>query len=202
MGRSVARDHEAKRAAILKSAAQVFARDGIAGASMAAVAAEAGMSKGVLYHYWDGKEALLFEILDTYLAALRDVVCADHESLGALCEEVLFAYHGMDAEHRIQAEGMGILPPERAEVLRGHQRAMVAALADRLRAIAPDLKGRSLRAATMSVFGMLNWFYMWNPGADRDARRDYAATVAQITTGGVGALRAPPTMPGDANPAV
>ena len=188
MGRSVARDHGAKRAAILRGAARVFARDGIAGASMAAVAGEAGVSKGVLYHYWEGKEALVFDILDTYLSALRDAVCGAPGGLEGTCRAVLLAYAGMDAEHRIQAEGMGILPPDRAEVLKDHQREMVAATAARLRAVAPELEGRALRSATMSVFGMLNWFYMWNPGTDRAARLAYAATVARIAEGGVGAV--------------
>lgn len=187
MGRSVARDHGKKRAAILKGAARVFARDGIAGASMAGVAAEAGVSKGVLYHYWDGKETLLFDLLDAYLARLRDVIVAE-TALEPMLRAVLLAYEGMDDEHRIQAEGMARLDPARAEVLRGYQREMVAALSRVLARDAPGLAGPDLRAAAMSVFGMLNWFYMWNPGADRAARSAYARTVATIAIGGVGRI--------------
>lgn len=187
MGRSVARDHGEKRAAILKSAARVFARDGIAGASMAGVAAEAGVSKGVLYHYWDGKDALLFDLLDAYLARLRDVVVAE-TALEPMLRAILLAYEGMDDEHRIQAEGMARLDPAPADILRSYQREMVAALSRVLVEIAPGLAGRNLRAATMSVFGMLNWFYMWSPNADRAARMAYAQTVAAIATGGVGRI--------------
>ena len=187
MGRSVARDHDAKRAAILKGAARVFARGGVAGASMAGVAAAAGVSKGVLYHYWDGKEALVFDLLDAHLARLRDVATAE-DALEPMLRAILLAYEGMDDEHRIQAEGMALLDPARAEVLRGYQREMVAALARALAATAPGLEGRRLRMATMSVFGMVNWFYMWSPGADRAARTAYARTVAAIATGGVGRL--------------
>lgn len=184
MGRSVARDHEEKRAAILKGAARVFARDGVAGASMAGVAAEAGVSKGVLYHYWDGKDALLFDVLDASLARLRDVVVRE-TALEPMLRAILLAYEGMDDEHRIQAEGMARLDPARAGVLRAHQREMVAALSAVLAREAPELAGRELRAAAMSVFGMLNWFYMWQPGADRAARVAYVRTVAAIVEGGV-----------------
>jgi hypothetical protein len=45
-----------------------------------------------------------------------------------------------------------------------------------------------LRATTMSVFGMLNWFYMWNAGADANARSDYAALVSNLTLSGVDGL--------------
>jgi hypothetical protein len=37
----------------------------------------------------------------------------------------------------------------------------------------------------MSVFGMLNWFYMWNTRQDAKGRAAYAKTVAQMTMGGV-----------------
>ncbi|MCK0168370.1 TetR/AcrR family transcriptional regulator [Jannaschia sp. S6380] len=174
--------------AILKGAARVFARQGVAGASMAQVAAEAGVSKGTLYHYWDGKDALLFEVLDGYLSALRDVIVAE-DALLPMLTATLLAYDGMDDEHRIQSEGLILLDPARAETLKRHQREMVTALSRVLAAEAPGLTGRALREATMSVFGMLNWFYMWNPGADRAARVAYAGTVATIATGGIGALR-------------
>ena len=42
-----------------------------------------------------------------------------------------------------------------------------------------------LRAVTMSVFGMLNWYYMWNGGADGAARDAYAALVADLTLKGL-----------------
>jgi AcrR family transcriptional regulator len=47
-----------KRAQILRGAAEVFAADGYEGASMARIAAVAGVSKGTLYNYFDCKAAL------------------------------------------------------------------------------------------------------------------------------------------------
>ena len=47
-----------KRAQILLGAAKVFAADGYEGASMARIASVAGVSKGTLYNYFDGKAAL------------------------------------------------------------------------------------------------------------------------------------------------
>jgi hypothetical protein len=37
----------------------------------------------------------------------------------------------------------------------------------------------------MSVFGMLNWFYMWNSAADEAARESYSELVAKMTMNGV-----------------
>ncbi|MGB7317185.1 MAG: helix-turn-helix domain-containing protein, partial [Planktotalea sp.] len=72
MPRPIAKDHAEKRLHILKEAARVFAEEGIARASMAQVAVAAGVSKANIYHYYDSKHALLFDILDSYLCALRD----------------------------------------------------------------------------------------------------------------------------------
>ncbi|MGB3555526.1 MAG: TetR/AcrR family transcriptional regulator [Jannaschia sp.] len=194
MPRARARDHDAKRAAILKGAARVFAREGYARASMAQVARECRVSKATLYHYHDSKDALLFDILDSYLSDLRARLCdaplphAPEAELRAFATATLLAYEGMDDEHRIQIEGMAVLPPERREVLKGYQRDMVRTLSQILHRAAPTLDATRLRQATMSVFGMLNWFYMWHPEADRGAREDYARTVAVIALGGIGDL--------------
>ena len=47
-----------KRHAILAGAGRVFARSGYEGASMAAITAEAGVSKGTIYHHFTGKAGL------------------------------------------------------------------------------------------------------------------------------------------------
>ncbi|HQT79250.1 MAG TPA: TetR/AcrR family transcriptional regulator [Rhodopila sp.] len=47
-----------KRDQIMRGAAAVFAADGYEGASMARIAAVAGVSKGTLYNYFDSKAAL------------------------------------------------------------------------------------------------------------------------------------------------
>ncbi len=47
-----------KRTQILRGAAKVFAADGYEGASMARIAAVAGVSKGTLYNYFETKAAL------------------------------------------------------------------------------------------------------------------------------------------------
>ncbi|GIT91537.1 TetR family transcriptional regulator [Jannaschia pagri] len=194
MARTIARDHDAKRAAILRGAARVFAEQGYARASMAQVAAECGVSKANLYHYHTSKDALLFDILDSYLSTLRARLCDTPlpqdpgAALTSLLTETLLAYEGMDHEHRIQTEGMAVLPPAQVQILRGYQRDMVRRLSDVLQQTTPSLEGDTLRQATMSVFGMLNWFYMWSPNADAEARRAYAKTVAALTLGGISRL--------------
>jgi AcrR family transcriptional regulator len=54
---------------ILSAALRVFARRGYAEASMDAIAAEAGYSKGALYWHFSGKEELLLTLLDERIDA-------------------------------------------------------------------------------------------------------------------------------------
>ncbi|MEP4560021.1 MAG: helix-turn-helix domain-containing protein, partial [Nitratireductor sp.] len=74
MARSRAKDYDDKRRALLHQAALTFARDGYDRASMASLAADCGVSKALLYHYYASKEALLFDIINTHLEALVDAV--------------------------------------------------------------------------------------------------------------------------------
>ena len=194
MVRTIAKDYDAKRDKILTAAAGVIAERGVAGASMAEVAKACGISKGNIYHYYDSKLAILFDILDSYLCRLRDRIIAVQldtnnveTSLETLCVEILDAYQGMDHEHKIQTEGIPLLPEDQQSILKGYQRDMVRHLEAFLIVSNKDLQANSetRREAAMSVFGMLNWFYMWNTRQDAKGRAAYAKTVAQMTMGGV-----------------
>ncbi len=63
-----AQAHEARRAAILKSAQGVFARQGLDGASVEAIAKAAGLSKANLLYYYPSKDALYLAVLEQGLS--------------------------------------------------------------------------------------------------------------------------------------
>ncbi|ATF17454.1 TetR/AcrR family transcriptional regulator [Phaeobacter gallaeciensis] len=198
MARTIAKDHDEKRAQILKSAAKVFAEQGFDRASMTQLARECGISKANIYHYYDSKDAVLFGILDTYLSDLRDRVCgvdvsalSPDQRLRRIVSEILLAYQGADHEHQVQISAMGALPEGQQKLLRAYQRELVQLVSDALAGVAAEGIAKDpakLRAATMSVFGMLNWYYMWNSGAGPEAREDYAQMVADLTMNGIRSL--------------
>lgn len=198
MARTVAKDYDDKRVHILTRAAAVFAEQGFAKASMSEIAKDCGISKANIYHYYESKNALLFDILDAYLSALRDRVLSvplqdvhPNDRLEYVISQVLLAYEGMDNEHKIQTEGIPLLEPEQQKILRSYQREMVAFMGDILKAAAPQVffgNSKLLKSTVMSVFGMLNWFYMWNSNADRSARLEYAELVTTLTLKGVSGL--------------
>lgn len=59
---------EERKAQILEAAVAVFARQGFDGARMDDIAAEAELSKGALYWYFDSKDALITALLDELFA--------------------------------------------------------------------------------------------------------------------------------------
>lgn len=193
MARPIAKDHDAKRAHILRVAAELFATEGFDRASMTQLARACGVSKANIYHYYDSKDALLFDILDSYLSGLRDRICdlnqsgTPEEQLHRLIQDILMAYQGSDHEHRVQVTGIDRLPETQQTQLRGYQRDMVRCLSDVLSAVSPALAQDKmhLRNTTMSVFGMLNWYYMWNTGSGTAARETYARQVTDLTLRGI-----------------
>ncbi|MFI2766399.1 TetR/AcrR family transcriptional regulator [Ruegeria faecimaris] len=195
MARTIAKDHDQKREQILKTAAKVFADQGFDRASMTLLANECGISKANIYHYYDSKDAILYDILETYLRELRDRICevdltglTPEQKLRKTVREILFAYQGADDEHRVQISGMNALRDDQQKLLRGYQLDLVNFVRDILKDLSPDSFGDDkdkLRGATMSVFGMLNWYYMWNTGAGTKAREDYADLVSTLTLHGI-----------------
>lgn len=63
-----------KRALILDAARKIFEADGLDGASLRAIAAEAGYTPAALYFHFESKEAIYAEVLQDSLARLKDEV--------------------------------------------------------------------------------------------------------------------------------
>lgn len=197
MARPLAKDHDDKRRLILTQAAALFADAGFDRATVAEVAKACGISKANIYHYYGSKDEILFDILDGYLKALRDRICGmaltgtPEERFRATLTEVLLAYQGADHEHRLQTGSIRHLPKAQQQVLVDYQRDLVRHMGQLISDVAPGVfagDARKLRSATMSVFGMLNWFYMWNRHADEGERREYANLVAGLCLEGLPGL--------------
>jgi TetR/AcrR family transcriptional regulator len=196
MARPKSADHDDKRRAILRRSAKLFAQNGYDRTSMAEVASATGVSKALLYHYYTGKEALLFDILQAHLQDLMDAVrvvdtkLAPRSRLRALIGAVLGAYRDADDEHKIQINELRKLPIARKKELIALERALVSIFADAVAAAVPSIANRSvlLKPVTMSLFGMMNWHYMWFREKGPVSRDDYADMVTTLLIEGAQAL--------------
>lgn len=200
MARSRASDYDDKRRAILNRSAELFSEHGYDRASMNRIAEACGVSKANLYHYYKDKEELLFDVIRFHLEELLDVVeaadrpgLAPEERLRALVGALLEAYRDADSQHNVQISSLRFLPPERQAALKAMERELVSIFSDAVIGVAPKLKdSRMLKPVTMSLFGMLNWHYLWFRGGGAVTRADYADLVTRLIADGTRGVIATP----------
>ncbi len=192
MARTRAADFEDKQRAILASAAAVLAEQGMDKASMAQIAQQAQVSKALLYHYYPGKDALIFDIIRTHLTDLDLAVeAADSpalppdQRLRALIGAVLETYRDADNCHKVQLNGTPTLPNDQKEAIHAIERRIVRRFSAVLRQLHPGLEPPLLMPVTMSLFGMLNWVYMWFRDGGPVTREDYADIATALILKGL-----------------
>jgi AcrR family transcriptional regulator len=188
MARPKSATHDIKRDAILDIAAQCFADRSYPAASMNEIAAACGTSKARLYHYYDSKEAILFDLMDRYtqrllsLIALTDATAQrrnldDRAALHELIRAFLQEYESSATRHvallndtqflsDVPDEHLGSPAISPRELILNRQRDVVAAVTRALRRAYPDrLNANNQTAITMMLFGMINWTFTWlRPG--------------------------------------
>ena len=188
MARPKSASHDIKRDAILDIAAQCFADRSYPAASMSEIATACGTSKARLYHYYDSKEAILFDLMDRYtqrllsLIALTDATAQrrnldDRAALHELIRAFLQEYESSATRHvallndtqflsDVPDPALGASAISPRELILNRQRDVVAAVTRALRRAYPDrLNATNQTAITMMLFGMINWTFTWlRPG--------------------------------------
>jgi AcrR family transcriptional regulator len=199
MARTRAKDFEEKQHQLLLIAAHVFATQGMEKASMAGIASLAGVSKSLLYHYYPSKSELIFSIIYAHLADLEaelaeadDASLPPRERLEKLVTAVLLAYEGADDQHKVQLNAGEALSDEQRALITGLERQIVKHFSAVLNEIHPQLDKPDrplLMPVTMSLFGMMNWVYIWFRDGGKISRRDYARMATTLILEGVKAVR-------------
>jgi AcrR family transcriptional regulator len=199
MARTRATDFEEKQRGILDTAASVFADQGMDKASMSQIAQAASVSKALLYHYYPSKDALIFAIIVTHLEGLEaaieqadDLSLPPKDRLRKLVGAVLENYRGADNEHKVQLNASAALNDVQKAEIMAIERQVVKRFSAVLREINPDLDSKErplLTPVTMSLFGMMNWVYMWFKDGGRISRDDYADVATTLILEGIKAVR-------------
>ncbi len=164
------RHYDEKLQQILKTSAKIFAEKGFHRTSIRDIARAARMSLAGLYYYFRTKEELLFLIQEqcflTLLqrwektAGLKGDVRA---RIRTFVENHLgFFLHNM-YEMKVMAHEDESLTGEFQEKILVLKRRYVKILMDLIGELQKQEggKGIDLRAATFSLFGMMNWIYTW-----------------------------------------
>jgi len=189
----IPRDSEAKLEHILRTASQVFAQHGFAGASMRDISRAAGVSLAGLYYYFENKQHLLYLIqsntFTVVLENLRSRLHGAHEPAERLRLLVLnhieyFLSHPNEMKvlsH--EEEALGEPYSEKVQAIKRRYYALAREIFDSIAAegLAPGIHPR---VAVLSLFGMMNWTYKWHkPSVDPDATELTAAIVGLFLHG-------------------
>lgn len=172
---------DARRAHIIRLAAELFDRRGYASVSMEQIAAAAGLAKPTLYHYFRAKEEILRgiheEFIDMLLARQEErrklALAPDDQLLGAMTDilglmETHRGYVRVFFEHYRELSA-----PVRKEI-RGKRNRYQELVRDAVTEGIGDGTFRDVdsEVATLAVFGMCNWAYQWwRPGSGMDSAR-------------------------------
>lgn len=195
MARTQAADYEQRREAIVEKAAQLFAKVGFLGASIADLANACGMSKSLIYHYYPSKEDILYAVMASHLDILVEEVeqaTASHQdpkvALRRTLDGFMRRYVGAADRHKVLLNELNNLPPDRRALIVRDQRKVIEAVQTLIVQLHPQLAAEPVlaRAYTMLLFGMINWTSNWfdpagplSPEAIADLA--FERTVAPVT---------------------
>ncbi|MBA4266586.1 MAG: TetR family transcriptional regulator, partial [Comamonadaceae bacterium] len=181
--------HDLKREQILDVAALCFARQSFPAASMNDIATACGTSKARLYHYYESKEAILFDLLDRYTQRLLALIgesearaqrknLSERDALSELVRAFLAEYESSATRHVALVSDTKFLGEVQRELILNRQRDVVAAFTRFLRRAYPErVTPVNQTALTMMLFGMINWTFTW---LRPDGPLSYAAFADEV----------------------
>jgi len=165
------------RQEILRTAARLFQQRGYDATSMNDVAAALKLSKGGLYHHFQSKDEILFEIMDHAMQITQERVInavsgiADPEArLRALIRKhIEVVLSPRDREITVMLHENHPLPPALRKRINARKKDYIHFLEQLMAEVQKDaqMKSRrgaprvSPRAAAFALLGMINWIYQW-----------------------------------------
>lgn len=161
---------DARRREIVTNAAAVFDTEGYHTTTMNTIARVAGLKKPTLYHYFSGKDEILFWIHDEFIDLLiskqearEGSEASAAESLREVMCDVLRLMDAYRGHVRVFFEHHRELSPR--------HRKTIAAKRDRYASMIESEVARGIEAGefrdldprltTLALFGMCNWAYQW-----------------------------------------
>jgi len=200
MARPKSATHELKRDEILDIAAQCFADRSYPAASMMDIASVGGTSKARIYHYYQSKEAILFDLLDRYTQRLLVIIgqaeataqrrnLDERAALHELVRSFLTEYESSATRHVALLNDTKFLGDEQRELILNRQRDVVSAVTRFLRRAYPQrVQEHNQTAVAMMLFGMINWTFTW---LRPDGPMSYSAFAGEVIALLEGGLAAP-----------
>jgi len=166
------------RQEILRTAARLFQQRGYDATSMNDVAAALKLSKGGLYHHFQSKDEILYEIMNHAMEITQERVVnpvrgiADpEERLRALIRlHIEVVLSPRDREITVMLHENHPLPPALRKRINARKKDYIHFLENLMAEVQKEVQKRvqkdssrrvSPRAAAFALLGMINWIYQW-----------------------------------------
>jgi AcrR family transcriptional regulator len=164
------------RQEILRAAARLFQQRGYDATSMNDVAAALKLSKGGLYHHFQSKDEILFEIMNHAMEITQELVMAPvrrivgpEERLRALIRlHIEVVLSPRDREITVMLHENHPLPPALGKRINTRKKEYIHFVESLITDVQVNAqRGRSAkcavspRAAAFALLGMINWIYQW-----------------------------------------
>ncbi len=194
MARTQAADYDERKQAIVETAAALFASHGFNGASVADIAQRGKISKSLVYHYYQSKEDILYDVMISHVRALEDAarevmeeLHTSERKLRELTHRFMALYVGAADRHKVLLNDLDHLPKARRAEIVAVQRRLIETVQKLLVEIEPALKRKSGAsfAAAMLYFGMINWTHTWFDPRGPVSAGALAEMVVDLVFGGI-----------------
>jgi AcrR family transcriptional regulator len=183
-----------RRVEICRTAAQIFRDRGFDATSVSDIARALGMTKAGLYHYFESKEALLFEIVTYGLDRVRDEVLIPVRAVRdpeerlrqIVVRHASIVTRGRGAVTQLNDE-IRALPPAARRQLEERMRLYIDLVRDTIVELkaAGRLQDVDPTVAAFSLISMVVWLPRWFRQDGRLTQQQVAQEIAKMALGGL-----------------
>ena len=156
---------------ILAKAAKLIAQRGYGLTSVSQIADACDCSKARIYHYFESKEQILYQIafrhvntlLDNYRQTV-DPAAGPQQRLLIVIKTILNMFKKLPDDHKVFLTELDKLPKQPLDEILAIEREMLSIVRAALEEIHPGLSGDTdinYSSAAMLFLGMVNWTYTW-----------------------------------------
>src|SRR5499425_113365 len=184
------------RQEILRTAARLFQQQGYDGTSMNDVAAALKLSKGGLYHHFQSKDEILFEIMnhameiteDRVLAPVRGISDPEARLRALIRHHIEVVFSPQDREITVMLHENHPLPPTLRKRINTRKKEYIHFVEGLMAEVQRGRQAKgsvSSRAAAFALLGMINWIYQWYKPEGNLQAHNLVPQLTELVFGGI-----------------
>ena len=183
------------REKLLRSAIDLFYKKGYADTSIRQIGAKAGITTSLVYHHFENKEDMLFEILQNIskrlFGALKEVEQGISDPMECL-REMIVVHTAIELDRnkktsKILIEEIYWIRGKKKRIITEKQREIYDLYMQKLEELKEkDLLGDiDLTVLNFSIFGIINWFFRWYREGGRLSKEEVADNIWKLVFHGM-----------------